>query len=138
MNILGYIALSISNAAFLYSETIREQYRERNAAGLENSVRFNDLVFAVHALVLSLVAWTMFWPRLWGWDDGCGGRGRERRISEWVGGVGVGCLTAVGAVLLIVLMKGDEDARVGWAWIDVVSIQSPIPSVYRHRRGKES
>lgn len=90
INILGFIALSISNASFLYSDTIKKQYRERNG-GLESSVRINDLVFAVHAVVLSLVGWSMFWPRIWGWkvDKGC--RGRERKVSRWVAGVGLGC-----------------------------------------------
>lgn len=64
----------------------------------------------------------MFWPRLWGWADvACGGRGRERRISGWVFGVSVGCVGAVVGVLGIVVMRGVEDARAGWAWIDVVS-----------------
>lgn len=89
--------------------------------GLESSVRGNDLVFAVHALVMCAVSWSMFWPGVWGWGSGGKGRERERRLSGWVAGVAVGCLGAVGVVVAIVFVRGGRDASVGWAWIDAVS-----------------
>jgi len=54
INTLGFVALSASNAAFLYSSTVRGQYRDRNG-GLENSVKMNDLVFAAHGFFFECV-----------------------------------------------------------------------------------
>ncbi|RUO96407.1 hypothetical protein BC936DRAFT_142094 [Jimgerdemannia flammicorona] len=45
----------IFNMAFFFNDEIQRQYRERNG-GAENIVRANDVLFAVHALVLSSVA----------------------------------------------------------------------------------
>lgn len=92
-------------------------------------MRVNDLVFAVHGLVLSVLCWSMFWPRIWGWEEGSDkrGRARERRISGWIAGVGFGCVGAVVVVMGIVAVGSGEDVRVGWAWIDAVSGSLILP-----------
>lgn len=42
--------------ALLFSDTVRTEYAERHGGGVPN-VRINDLVFSLHALVLSVVTW---------------------------------------------------------------------------------
>jgi cystinosin len=52
LNILGFTSYFISTAAFLFSSEIRQQYAVRHAAAPEPTVRFNDLVFALHGTII--------------------------------------------------------------------------------------
>ncbi|MBW0467240.1 hypothetical protein O181_006955 [Austropuccinia psidii MF-1] len=56
LNVVGFLCYSASTIGLLLSSTVRREYSERHKGGLPN-VRFNDLVFALHALVLSLLTW---------------------------------------------------------------------------------
>ncbi|CAO3664759.1 unnamed protein product [Rhizopus stolonifer] len=56
-NVLGFFCYSIFNLSFYFSEDIREEYRKRNNSS-ENLVRANDVVFAVHAFLIS--SFTLF------------------------------------------------------------------------------
>ncbi|KAJ1967991.1 hypothetical protein IWQ62_001515 [Dispira parvispora] len=51
-NSFGFACYSLYNITFYASDTVRQQYRERNA-GQENLVRFNDVMFAVHAFLVA-------------------------------------------------------------------------------------
>jgi cystinosin len=66
-NVLGFAALTASTAAFLYSPVIRQEYADRHPGSPEPTARFNDLAFAAHAFLLTVITATQFWPRLWGW-----------------------------------------------------------------------
>ena len=97
-----------------------------------NTVRGNDVAFAIHALVLSAVTLSMFWERLWGLEQG-GKRAGTVGRAVWVivGGSAVGVAWCV----VQVLVEGGADGggvgkagkgeKVGvegrWEWIDVVS-----------------
>lgn len=119
VNILGFVAYFISNAAFLYSPRIREEYGIRHH-GLEPTVKFNDLAFAAHAVVLSALLLTQFIPSLWGFKK----RSRRdpgARPSKPILGVFFGSIVGVAIVAVIVAARHDEDVKTGWAWIDVVS-----------------
>lgn len=120
VNILGFAAYFTSNAVFLYSPVIREQYAIRNN-GLTPTVRPNDLAFAGHAVILSVLTYTQFFPWIWGFDKKRQ-RGKEAHISKAILGVFIGSLTGVAATILIVAFRPGEDVRTGWAWIDVVSV----------------
>ena len=119
INVLGFLAYFVSNAAFLYSSTIREQYAARNH-GLTPTVQFNDLVFAGHAVILSLITYSQFYAGLWGFAR----NPRGGHVSRSILGVFFGSLLGVGVVIIIVLSKSggkqDVDALSSWAWIDVV------------------
>ncbi|GJJ77784.1 cystinosin [Entomortierella parvispora] len=54
LNVVGFLFYSVFNLAFFFSEQVQEEYRQRND-GQDNLVRANDVIFAVHALVLSSV-----------------------------------------------------------------------------------
>ena len=86
-------------------------------------MRFNDLAFAAHAVVMSLVAYSQFWGVLWGFKVGEG-----QRVSRPVAGIFFGSLIAVIVVVLTVLTKGRDGGSdaYGWAWIDVVSGQRGV------------
>ncbi|KAI8454065.1 PQ loop repeat-domain-containing protein [Phakopsora pachyrhizi] len=54
LNVLGFICYSISTSALLFSKTVRKEYSDQLKTP---NVRFNDLVFSLHALILSLITW---------------------------------------------------------------------------------
>lgn len=56
LNIVGFLFYSISNGSLLYSDVIRKEYAKRHSGKVPN-VRFNDLIFSLHALLLSLLTW---------------------------------------------------------------------------------
>jgi cystinosin len=118
INVLGFVAYFISNAAFLYSPQIRHEYALRNK-GLTSTVQFNDLAFAAHAVVLSALTLSQFVHAIWGFDK-MGRRGAGSKVSRSVLGILVGSPFGVGIVALIVALKHDPDPVTGWAWIDVV------------------
>ncbi|CAK7242537.1 MAG: hypothetical protein STHCBS139747_004032 [Sporothrix thermara] len=67
-NCLGFLCYVISTVALRYSPTVRAEYAARYH-GLTPTVAFNDVVFAVHSLVLCFVCLSQFvLPQLWGWD----------------------------------------------------------------------
>jgi cystinosin len=119
INVLGFFCYLVSTAAFLYSPVIREEYAVRNPVSPEPTVRGNDLAFAVHAMVLSALTWSMFFPMIWGLSVD----GRRQRVSRTIAGVFLGSVLGLLAVVLIVWTNGGKDAN-GWAWIDVVGLKT--------------
>jgi cystinosin len=120
INILGFFAYFTSSTAFLYSPVIREQYALRNH-GLTPTVEFNDMAFAGHAVILSVLTYTQFFPWIWGFDKK-GRTGSGATVSKGIVGIFTGCIMGVVITAIIVATSPREDARTGWAWIDVVSL----------------
>jgi cystinosin len=120
INVLGFICYTISTCALLYSPLIRQQYTERHTASAQPTVRFNDVAFAVHAVIMSSVYYSQFWSSIWGFKVG-----RLQRLSRPIAGVFCGSLLAVLLIILLVCTQGKDAGRdaQGWAWIDVVWLQ---------------
>jgi cystinosin len=80
-------------------------------------VRFNDVAFAVHAVILCILTYSQFWPALWGFKVG-----RLQAVSKPVAGIFWGSVSSVVIVVLLVATRGIDGGRdpSGWAWIDVV------------------
>ncbi|KAJ1678984.1 hypothetical protein EV182_002961, partial [Spiromyces aspiralis] len=51
-NIYSFLCYSIYNTLFYFSSAVNDEYQRRND-GEHNLVRFNDLVFSYHALIIS-------------------------------------------------------------------------------------
>lgn len=69
INCLGFFAYLLSTGAMRYSAVVRAEYAARHH-GLTPTVATNDVVFAAHALVLSLFVVSQYLlPQLWGWAD---------------------------------------------------------------------
>ena len=117
LNILGFACYTASVCSFYFSSTIQEQYRQRNS-GQENTVQANDVAFAVHALVLSCVILSQFWPALWGFE---GSVGVFRRVGKGVWIIVGGSLVWIVWVLERVIANGGAGP---WEWIDLVSLIS--------------
>lgn len=118
-NVLGFIAYTISTSAFLYSPTIRSQYAYRHPASPEPTVRFNDFLFATHAVVICIITYSQFWTRIWGFNVGA-----RQKASRVVLGIFWGSLIGVSTVVVIVQTRGIDGGYdpSGWAWVDVVSL----------------
>ena len=116
INVLGFLCYFFSNALLLYSPTVREQYAARNPVSLEPTVRFNDVAFAAHAVLLSVLTWSMFWESLWGFKQQHG-----QRISRGVVGIGSGCIAVIlWMTALVLLAENNPAVHSRWEWIDVV------------------
>jgi cystinosin len=130
LNVFGFALYTINTAAFLYSPTIRQQYAYRHPEAPENTVRFNDFLFAAHGAVMCVIIYSQFFPRVWGFRVG-----KSQRASRPVLGIFCGCILGIVATILLVKWKGianGHDAS-SWAWIDVVSgSPSSIPINSRH------
>lgn len=115
MNIVGFTCLLLQYVAFYYSPLIRYQYRARNN-GEETTTRLNDVLFAVHALVLSWVTFSQFWQGLWGFEKS------RWKVSKVVYGIMSICMIGVAVTVGIVVVNGKDGGRdpAMWAWIDVV------------------
>jgi cystinosin len=123
LNVFGFTLYTINTAAFLYSPTIRQQYAHRHPEAPENTVRFNDFLFAAHGAVMCVIIYSQFFPKIWGFRVG-----KSQRASRPVLGIFWGCVLGIVITILLVKWKGvagGYDAE-SWAWIDVVSGSSPL------------
>lgn len=117
LNVLGFFAYTISTTAFYRSATIKSQYAARHPESPETTVRFNDWLFAVHGAALTVIIYSQFFPRIWGFKVG------SRQVaSKPVLGIFWGCVLAIFVTIGLVVVKGSDgghDAST-WAWLDVV------------------
>ncbi|KAL2849155.1 PQ loop repeat-domain-containing protein [Aspergillus pseudoustus] len=126
INVLGFVCYTIYTSAFLYSPVIRAQYAARHPQSEEPTVRFNDFAFALHAVVLSFLVYTQFWPRIWGFKVS-----RFQKVSKPILGLFWGSFVAIAVVVCIVLVKSPDDGYEpsSWAWIDVIYALSYVKLV---------
>ncbi|KAK4192924.1 hypothetical protein QBC35DRAFT_159592 [Podospora australis] len=119
INCLGFLAYFVSNAAFYSSPLIRAQYAARYK-GLTPTVQFNDITFALHGFLLSIITTSQyFFPRAWGFAPSIG-----NKPSRFVLGIFFGCVVGVVIVLFIVIGSPDRDstheAVSSWVWLDAI------------------
>lgn len=119
LNVLGFACYTSSSATFLYSPVIRHQYAERHSLSPEPTVRFNDLVFGVHAVVLVVLTYSQFYSRLWGFEVE-----ESQSASKPVLGLVYGSLLSVIIISATVAVKTESPLHDGsdWAWIDVLYV----------------
>lgn len=126
INVLGFVCYTAYTSAFLWSPVIRDQYAARHPHSPDPTVRFNDFAFAIHAVVLSSIVYSQFWPFIWGFTVS-----RFQRVSKPVLGLFWGSILAVVIVCWIVLAKSPDQGQdpTTWAWIDVVYALSYVKLV---------
>jgi cystinosin len=116
----GFAAYFVSNLAFYYSPVVRSQYAARHN-GLTPTVAFNDITFALHALVLSLITTSQYLLRpLWGFEPSPG-----TRPSRFVTGIIAGSALGVLITCLIVATttttpSSSVDPATDWCELDIV------------------
>ncbi|KAK2602087.1 hypothetical protein N8I77_008651 [Diaporthe amygdali] len=120
INCLGFLSYLISNLAFYYSPVVRDQYAERHD-GHTPAVAFNDIVFAAHALLLSVITTSQYFlPGAWGFTPSVG-----NRPSRFITGTALGCTAGVIAVVVLIAAVSDSPggsagAATAWCWLDAV------------------
>ncbi|KAL5335104.1 PQ loop repeat-domain-containing protein [Aspergillus crustosus] len=126
INVLGFVCYTVYTGTFLYSPVIRHQYAARHPLAQEPTVRFNDFAFALHAVALSALVYSQFWPKIWGFKVS-----RFQRVSKPIAGLFWGSFVAVAVVIGIVLAKSPDDGYEpsSWAWIDVIYALSYVKLV---------
>ncbi|RAL08148.1 putative L-cystine transporter [Aspergillus homomorphus CBS 101889] len=117
INVLGFVCYTVYTSAFLWSPVIRHQYAARHPLAQDATVRFNDFAFAIHAVILSVIYYSQFWPIIWGFKVS-----RYQRVSRPVAGLFWGSILGVAAVIVTVLAKSPNRGLdpYSWAWIDVI------------------
>ena len=136
INLLGFICYTIYTSAFLYSPMIRAQYAARHPLSGDPTVRFNDFAFAAHAVVLSAIIYSQFWPVIWGLRVS-----HFQRISKPMAGLFWGSVLAPAVLIGIVLSTSPDRGYdpSSWAWIDVVSNKTIwCPANLLFVRGREA
>jgi cystinosin len=114
----GFLAYLVSNALFYYSPLIRAQYAARYK-GLTPTVQFNDITFALHAMVVSVVMTSQYFPALWGFPPS-----PHTRPSRTILGVAFGSLGGVAIIAATVAITAsrtgaDLDPRTDWCALDL-------------------
>ncbi|CAK3882813.1 L-cystine transporter like [Lecanosticta acicola] len=117
LNVFGFFCYTLSTALFLFSKVVRSEYAARHSVSPEPTVRINDLTFGAIGFTMSILTYSQFWPRLWGWGHEAG---VQRHANAITLGLIWGSLLASLVTILIVLLKGDPNDSSGWAWIDAV------------------
>nr|POE86920.1 cystinosin like [Quercus suber] len=118
LNIFGFGFYTFSTALFLHSPSIRAQYAARHPLSPKPTVRTNDLIFGLHGFILSLITYSQFWSRLWGWKVETN---VQRRANKTTLGLICGCLVAL-AVVCIFVLANHGDSGNPWEWIDVLAM----------------
>ncbi|KAI1171241.1 cystinosin [Nemania sp. FL0916] len=122
INALGFASYFIYTCALYWSPLIRQQYALRHD-NLTPTVAFNDIAFALHALILTAILNTQyFFPSLWGFERSSG-----LKPSRLITGVFTGCIT--GVVLIVFVVAGQPpgaDPKTSWAWLDVIYVISYV------------
>jgi cystinosin len=113
---MGFTSYFISTTAFLFAPNIRQQYALRHPSAPEPTVRFNDLVFALHGTIVCYVFYSQFYPRLWKFEAVKGQRASSTALGIFYGSIIGVSITA----LLVSLFKGGIDTPDSWADIDIV------------------
>ncbi|PWW77105.1 hypothetical protein C7212DRAFT_278433 [Tuber magnatum] len=107
VNILGFSCYTISSVLFLFSPVVRDEYARRHPRSPEPTVRWNDLAFAAHATLLSLVTWSQF--LFWGYK-----RDPTQRLSRTMLALIAVCVASI--LISTFLALG---GIAGFEWIDV-------------------
>ncbi|TQS39329.1 hypothetical protein Golomagni_00149 [Golovinomyces magnicellulatus] len=118
INVLGFLAYLIYNTVFYFSDQIRSQYALRNN-GLMPTVQLNDLTFAAHAFILSLVTLSQHTHYSW-WRFQKPQSSLGVRPSKAIRIVIAGCLVYVFTITQIVLIRHYVNPRTDWAIIDII------------------
>ncbi|KAI7864837.1 PQ loop repeat-domain-containing protein [Spinellus fusiger] len=102
-NVLGFLCYSIFNLFFFFSTVIQEQYKQRHHTS-GNLVRANDVMFAVHAFIISVV--TLYQTCIY-----------KKESIQRVSSVAVGLIAVAVAGTLVAVVA----VEMGHAlWIDVL------------------
>lgn len=114
LNILGMTSYAIHNLVLFFSPVVRAQYARRYPRNPTPTVQPNDIAYAVHGAVITVLLYSQFYPRLWHFA-----RIKDLRCSPWTLGFFWG---SIGVLLLGAFVVGLRPTSFRWEWLDVVSV----------------
>ncbi|KAJ5195231.1 cystinosin [Penicillium cinerascens] len=124
LNVWGFVCYTVSIFVLLLSPTVKAQYVTRHPSHPDPTVRWIDLAFAVHALLLSLLTLSQFKPRLWRWHDHQNATGLEfnnarpaRTVCWLLAGAGLVVIISIAAATL---GESSGEGHPRWLFLDVV------------------
>ncbi|KAF8065882.1 cystinosin [Scenedesmus sp. PABB004] len=131
MNVVGFLCYSLFNLGLVLSPTVQAEYRER--FGETIPVELNDVVFGLHALLMSLVmAWQCAFYK----------RGPAQRVSAPTA-LALAASGVAGAGYAARLLVMGESGDAPWTWLDfcyfcslikmAVTLVKYIPQVHLNR-----
>jgi len=107
LNVIGFACYSVYNVLLFYSSEIQQLYRERHSGSENTGVEGNDVAFAVHAFVLSLITLLQI-----GYYDGISAL-QPKRI---IGLIMIGILFSI-STYAVLIMAFEKKKRFG-SWLD--------------------
>lgn len=116
LNILGMTSYAVHNIVLLLSPHVRAQYAHRHPQNPIPTVQPNDVVYALHGAMITLLIYSQFYPRIWRFTPIKG-----LRCSRWTLGL---FWAFICVVLLAAQAVAIKPASLGWEWLDVVSRRS--------------
>lgn len=130
-NVVGFLCYSIYNLSFYFSKRIQDEYKQRNDSN-ENLVRANDVMFAVHAFLISLftLLQTFYYKR-----DSTQRVSKIAQYFLWTSFIGVFVISTViyaGHAMLIDLMYYLSYVKL------VISLIKYVPQVWINFRRKST
>ncbi|KAJ8130381.1 hypothetical protein O1611_g3249 [Lasiodiplodia mahajangana] len=119
---IGFACYFIYTCALYWSPLIRHQYALRHDNHTP-TVAFNDIAFAIHALILTAILNTQYFlPSIWGFE-----RSPGLKPSRLITGVFTGCLTGVVLIIFVVASQPpNANPKTSWAWLDVIYVISYV------------
>ncbi|KAL1862923.1 hypothetical protein Daus18300_008253 [Diaporthe australafricana] len=118
LNILGMTSYAVHNLVLFYSPAVRAQYAHRYPRHPTPTVQPNDIAYAVHGALITVLIYSQFYPRLWHFA-----RIDDVRCSRWTLGFFWGC---IGVVLLGALVVGFQPTSFRWEWLDVIYLMGNV------------
>jgi cystinosin len=114
LNVLGMGSYAVYNLALYFSPVVRGQYARRHPTNPEPAVQPNDVAYAVHGSVITILTYSQFYPRLWRFSR------ENARAGGWALGLFWAC---IGLTVLAILAVAVDLPSMAWEWIDVVRIE---------------
>ncbi|KAI7773418.1 hypothetical protein LA080_010951 [Diaporthe eres] len=118
LNILGMTSYAIHNLALYFSPVVRAQYAHRYPRNPTPTVQPNDIAYAVHGAVITVLIYSQFYPRLWRFA-----RIKDLRCSHWTLGFFWGCIAVI---LLGAFVVGLQPTSFRWEWLDVIYLMGNV------------
>jgi cystinosin len=130
-NLIGFFCYSVFNCAFFFNKSIQEEYQKANN-GHSNQVQVNDVFFALHALLLTvvIVAQIFLYDR-----DTKGSAGRITMFASVLTGGTFGLIVLYAILILAGIQSGELFTWLNWlytlSYVKLgVTLIKYIPQVY--------
>eukprot|EP00658_Telonema_sp_P-2_P016221 TRINITY_DN1627_c0_g1_i15.p1 TRINITY_DN1627_c0_g1~~TRINITY_DN1627_c0_g1_i15.p1 ORF type:complete len:359 (+),score=89.06 TRINITY_DN1627_c0_g1_i15:107-1183(+) len=135
-NTVGYLCYSSYNVGFYYSGYVQDAYKLKHG-GSSNDVQANDVFFAVHGLVITIVTAAQC----------CIYERAAQTVTKTAMAVSAGCVLLV-VIYVFVILSGEATETGVWSWLQwlyflsyiklFISVIKYVPQVYMNWQRKST